>query len=161
MTPRKLLEDLKEFIEAATAELYLKEKNRGGEAPNERPPKLFLMRVPTKKEMQEQAPYVLLQLITGSPNATSDNGTAKVRIVCVTYSEDESEGALSVLELITRIYTKILEQRQVGKYFAIENKLEYLIYSDDTAPYYIGELITEWETPTVRYNGILGKEYYD
>lgn len=63
------------------------------------------MRLPTKKAQTERVPYLLLQYIkstdTQEPGQEPES-VCTVRIVAATYSEDESEGATCVLNLLTR-----------------------------------------------------------
>lgn len=73
-----------------------------------------------------------------------------VRIVAATYSEDESEGATCVLNLLTRIRVALLKDGVIGERYMLKPPLEMIVYPDGTtAPYYLGEMMTEWEMPVV------------
>lgn len=72
-----------------------------------------------------------------------------VRIVAATYSEDESEGAMCVLNLLTRIRVALLKDGVVGGQFVLKSPLEMIVYPDSTAPYYLGEMMTTWTMPII------------
>lgn len=168
MTPTLLLEKLREFIEENTEDIILTVrpvKNKtvsptpppGDEAaknaPTHRAAEVHLMRLPDKDAEKNRIPYILLQFITGAD--TQEQGQqadseAKVRIIIATYSKNDSEGALDVLNLITRIRVALLKAGEIGRQFLLRKPLEYLVYPDDTRPYFFGELITVWEMPTIQ-----------
>lgn len=71
----------------------------------------------TKPAQTERVPYLLLQYIKSTD--TQEQGQepeseCTVRIVAATYSEDESEGAMCVLNLLTRIRVALLKDGVVG-----------------------------------------------
>jgi hypothetical protein len=147
MTPIVLLEQLKLFTEAHTADLLLPVRPESGEELSYRAAEVHLMRLPEKGHATKKAPYVLLQLVTGSDEL--DEGKCFVRVIACVYSDDESEGAMLLLNLITRIRAALLEWRVVGGQFALQMPLEYVLYTDDTAPYFLGEMSTNWSIPTI------------
>ena len=111
------------------------------------------MRLPTKKAQTERVPYLLLQYIkstdTQEPGQKPES-VCTVRIVAATYSEDESEGATCVLNLLTRIRVALLKDGVIGERYMLKTPLEMIVYPDGTtAPYYLGEMMTEWEMPVV------------
>ena len=111
-----------------------------------------LCRLPTKKAQTERVPYLLLQYIKSTD--TQEQGQepeseCTVRIVAATYSEDESEGAMCVLNLLTRIRVALLKDGVVGGQFVLKSPLEMIVYPDSTAPYYLGEMMTTWTMPII------------
>lgn len=80
---------------------------------------------------------------------TADPADCTVRIVAATYSEDESEGAMCVLNLLTRIRVALLKDGVVGGQFVLKSPLEMIVYPDSTAPYYLGEMMTKWTMPII------------
>ena len=154
MTPVVLLDRLKEFAENATKDILLSERpQKGGDEPGLRPAGVHKMRLPNKEAETKLIPYILLQFLTGSDDQKSgdDPGSeCRVRVVVAVYSEDESEGALDVLNVIARLRTELLKAGEVGRQFLLRMPLEYIVYPDDTAPYYMGEMITIWEMPTIK-----------
>ena len=66
------------------------------------------------------------------------------------WAEDESEGATCVLNLLTRIRVALLKDGVIGERYMLKPPLEMIVYPDGTtAPYYLGEMMTEWEMPVV------------
>lgn len=167
MTPNDLLDALKAFIEQNTKDLILEVypiQNKmfpapsGGEKqteekPKERAAEVYKMRMPTKDAETSRIPYVIVQFLTGDDTQETgkepDSG-CKVRIVCATYSEDKSKGSVDLLNLITRIRIKLLEQVVIGDVFTLRKPLEYACYPDDTGNYFLGEMITNWGIPTIK-----------
>ena len=172
MTPIVLLEQLKEFIQANTEDIILSVrpvKNKtlptaprtkaesfeesAEEAITNRAAEVHLMRLPDKDAEENRIPYILLQFITGADTqepGQQEDSEAKVRIIIATYSENDSEGALDVLNIISRIRIALLKAGEIGQQFLIRKPLEYLVYPDDTRPYFFGELMTIWEMPTIK-----------
>jgi hypothetical protein len=171
MTPAILLERLKEFIQENTADIILsvrpvknktlpaaprsKDKTADESAGNvitSRAAEVHLMRLPDKDAEENRIPYILLQLLTGvdtQEQGQRGDSEAKIRIVVATYSDNDSEGALDTLNLITRIRIALLKAGEIGKQFLLRKPLEYLIYPDDTSPYFFGEIMTIWEMPAI------------
>lgn len=165
MSPLDLLEELKTFIENVTKDLILEVRPvklrtirepgaaKETEQMKERPAEVHLMRLPSKDAETNRIPYVLLQLLTGADTQQAGeppDGECKVRIVCATYSEDKTKGAIDLLNLITRIRINILKVGIIGKDFILRKPLEYVCYPDDTGEYYLGEIITIWGIPTIQ-----------
>lgn len=152
MTPTELLDEFKTFCEYATKDLVLPSRA----SPNEhfyRPPEVWKMRLPDRKSETNKAPYILLQLVTGNDSQAEGEqpeSECNIRVVVCCYCSDASEGALNVLNVITRLRTALLRQRVVGKKFTLKMPLEYMLYPDDTAPYFMGEMMTIWELPTIQ-----------
>ena len=153
MTPLDLLDVLEEFVRRETKDMLLPVRvdRRSGE-PKERPAEIYKMRLPTKKAQTERVPYLLLQYIkstdTQEPGQEPES-VCTVRIVAATYSEDESEGAMCVLNLLTRIRVAMLKDGVVGGQFVLKSPLEMILYPDSTAPYYLGEMMTTWTMPII------------
>ena len=102
----------------------------------------------------KKAPYVLHQIITGmdqQPQGQRVTSSAKVRSICCVYNDDEQEGGLMLLNLMERIRVALLRQVVIGEQFTLdlEAGLEVLVYPDDTAPYFVGEMISTWILPPV------------
>ena len=163
MSPRVLLDRLKEFIQENTKDIILTvrpTKNRtlhdtdkSEDAITERAAEVHLMRLPDKDAETNRVPYIILQYLAGKDEQHTqgdDDSTGNVRIIIATYSDNDSEGALDVLNLITRIRNALLKAGVIGEQFFLRKPLEYLIYPDDTQPYFFGEMMTIWELPTIR-----------
>jgi len=164
MTRTVLLECLRDFTREATNDVILpvhatKEKPR----PKPRSADVYLMRLKKSSASTMYAPYILHQVITGKdiqPESKPETGRTVVRSIFAVYHDDESEGGLALLELMERLRIELLRRVVIGKQFQLDLKdgLETLIYPDDTAPYYAGEMISTWIMPGVgRENIVHGK----
>lgn len=153
MTPLELLDALKAFIEENTKDILLPVRvgRKSGEA-KERPAEVYKMRLPTKDAETKRIPYVLLQYIKSTDTQTAGEmpeSSCMVRIVVATYSEDGEEGALCVLNLLTRIRIAFLRDGVIAERFMLKLPIEMIVYPDSTPPYYLGEMMTEWKMPIV------------
>ena len=161
-----LLLALKGFIEEAIKDLKLPIRAQTNEDkalferdPDAacRVPEVYRMRLPNSKEEKKKAPYVLVQLITTGDMQNErqiDDSYAIIRIILCTYNDDEQEGALALLNLASRIRIALLKACVVGENNAFwldkTEKLEFMAYPDDTAPYYAGEMIGVWHLPPIK-----------
>ena len=166
MTWNDLLLALKEFIEKATKDLKFKvriqskaEETAIAEDPELewRKAEVYMMRLPDSREAKKKAPYVLVQLITTGDvqeQGQLDDSYAIIRIICCVYDNDEQEGALALLNLASRIRIAFLRSCMIGEHnqFVLDKteKLEFMAYPDDTAPYYAGEMIGVWHLPPIK-----------
>lgn len=153
MTPLELLDALKAFIEENTKDILLPVRvdRKSGEA-KERPAEVYKMRLPTKDAETKRIPYVLLQYIKSTDTQTAGQppeSSCMVRIVAATYSEDGEEGAMCVLNLLTRIRVALLRDGVIAERFMLKPPVEMIVYPDSTPPYYLGEMMTEWRMPIV------------
>lgn len=153
MTPLELLDALKAFIEENTKDILLPVRvdRKSGEA-KERPAEVYKMRLPTKAAETKRIPYVLLQYIKSTDTQTAGEppeSSCMVRIVAATYSEDGEEGAMCVLNLLTRIRIAFLRDGVIAERFMLKPPIEMIVYPDSTPPYYLGEMMTEWRMPIV------------
>ena len=97
---------------------------------------------------------MLHQVITGmdqQPQGQRVTSSAKVRSICCVYNDDEQEGGLMLLNLMERLRIAMLRQVVIGGQFTLdlEAGLETIVYPDDTAPYFVGEMISTWKLPPV------------
>ena len=166
MTWNDLLLALKAFIEDAIKDFLLpiRAQNKDDEAdfaenPDHawRVPDVYLMRLPDSKEAKKKAPYVLVQLITTQDwqdQRSLDDSTAVIRIICCVYDKDEQAGALNLLNLASRIRIALLKRCAIGgnNAFVLDKteKLEFMAYPEDTAPYYPGEMVGVWHLPPIK-----------
>lgn len=153
MTPLDLLDVLEAFVRNETSDILLPVRvdRRSGE-PRERPAEVYKMRLPNKTAQTERVPYLLLQYIKGTDTqepGQRPESVCTVRIIAATYSEDESEGATCVLNLLTRIRVALLKDGVIGERYMLIPPLEMIVYPDSTAPYYLGEMMTEWKMPII------------
>ena len=112
------------------------------------------MRLPDSKAATKKAPYIIHQVITGSDSQQEgerERGIAAVRTIFCVYSEDEQAGGMLLLNLMERLRIALLRQVVIGDQFQLDlrNNFDRLIYPDDTAPYYAGEMMSNWIMPSV------------
>lgn len=152
MTPIVLLDELKKFIEENTKDIMLQVKTKREETKEERAVEVYKMNLPSKEAEVQQVPYIVLQYITGKDDQQEgqpQEAEARVRIVFGTYSEKEKNGSDDILNLITRVRIALLKAGVIGNQFILKKPLEYIVYPDNTPPYYFGEMMTIWAMPTI------------
>lgn len=156
MTKNVLLEVLKEFTTNTVADLILPVRaQKENPTPTQRAAEVYLMRLPDSKSAKLKAPYILHQIITGSdkqPSGQKEMARATIRSIFVVYCDDESEGALHLLNLMERFRLELLKTVVLSNRFELnlEEGVETIIYPDDTAPYFMGEMVTTWNLPPVQ-----------
>lgn len=151
MTPLELLESLKAYCEEITKDMLLVARvpENGTEA-GERPPEVFIGNLPDKESEKRAAPYILLKLLT--KKVDDEESVCRVRIICVTFSEDKQENYIQCLNLLTRIETKLLEDVVIDNRYSCQKPIESILYDDDLEVYQIGEMMTIWEMPKAERN---------
>jgi len=156
MTRVILLKQLKAFTEVSTRDLLLpvRQQKEDTGPPADRAARVYTMRLVKSTAAQKAAPYIIHQVITGKdtqPQGQRAAAQAVIRSVfCIYNDEDEEAGALALLGLMERLRIDFLKQVVIGKQFQLdlEAGLESLIYSEDTAPYFIGEMVSIWHIPS-------------
>lgn len=144
MTPLDLLTSLKSYCEGITKDMRLTARvpENGTEA-GERPPKVFIGNLPDKEAEKKAAPYILLKLLTKKTD--EEESVCRVRIICVTFSEDKQENYIQCLNVLTKIETKLLEDVVIDKRYSCQKPIETVVYDDDLEVYQVGEMMTVWE----------------
>ena len=153
MTPLDLLDEMKVYVEREIKDLILPTRvdRRKGETP-ERPAEVHTMALPNKKAETERIPYVLLQFLTSKDEqepGEQPESRCKIRIVAATYSEDKAEGSRCLLNLLTRIRLAFLRDGSIADRYLLKPPLEMIVYQDNTAPYFLGEMVMGWTLPPV------------
>lgn len=168
MTSNELLYALKEFTEAAVKDLMLpvRFQKSDDEQPEDRTPTVYLMRLPDSTSATKKAPYILHQRVTSRDAQESGQKTIAetvIRTVFCVYDEDGQQGGLRLNEVMDRVRIPLLRQRVIGDQFDLQmdgnNAPQSLVYTEDTAPYYIGEMITTWRLPPIEREVKLYGEY--
>lgn len=156
MTKVILLNELKTFTEAVTRDLIfpVAQQKEDKEPPKPRAAEVFRARLPDSKSAKKKAPYILHQIITGKDTQTEGrrmDGMATVRTIFCVYHPDEQEGGVALLTLMEQLRLSLLERPIVGAQFTLdlEAGMESMVYPEDTAPYYAGEMVTVWRMPPV------------
>ena len=148
MTPLDLLVSLKGYCEEITKDMRLiaRVPDNGTEAA-EQPPKVFIGNLPNKESEKKAAPYILLKFLTKKTD--DEESICRVRIICVTYSEDKQENYIQCLNVLTRLERKLLEDVVVDNRYSCQKPIETIVYDDDLEVYQVGEIMTIWEMPKV------------
>lgn len=155
MTRVQLLEQLKAETISATKDLVMPTApEKGGEPVEQRAAAVHLMRLPDGRKAQKKAPYIIHQLITGSDKqkpTEKAKSTAVVRSIFCVYSEDDEEGGLMLLNLMERCRIHLLRKGVIGEQFVLnlDAGIECMAYPDDTAPFFAGEMVSNWNLPAV------------
>lgn len=136
-------------------------QQKGDKAQACRPAEVYLMRLPDSSAVKKKAPYIIHQVITGADKQASGElpqASAIIRTVFCVYAIDEQEGALALLGLMERLRIELLRQKVIGRQFELdlEAGLETLIYTDNTAPYFIGEMLSVWQIPAIEREVVYG-----
>lgn len=155
MTRVMMLDALKEFLQEKTNHLLLPVSVQRNDTRNEdRAPEVYKMRLPDSSAAKKVAPYILVQFITGRDVQTEGNwseSTAQVRFVFVVYGADEQEGSMHLMNLMETVRIALLKQVVIGNSFKLDTDtgLETLVYPEDTAPYYAGEMMATFFLPPI------------
>lgn len=159
MTPIILIEELKDYIQEITKDIMLPVRvGRDSKEPKERPAEIHLMNLPKKEDETQQIPYILLKYLTSKDEQAQGQPTESgcmIRIVIATYAEDAGEGGMALLNVISRIRYHLLKDRIIGNQFELVTPLESIVYQEDTRPYYLGEIMTSWDLPSIEREVIL------
>lgn len=150
-----LLEQFKLLTKEETDDIIMPVRMQKGDTEQAyRAADVHLMRLPDSTSAQKKAPYIIHQLITGKDaqipgyDATA---SAVVRSIFCVFNDNEEEGALMLVNLMERLRIRLLRQVIIGGQFQLdlEAGLESIVYPDDTAPYYAGEMVSAWKLPAV------------
>lgn len=151
MTALDLLESLKGYCEENTKDMRLIARvPENGKEAGERPPRVFIGNLPDKESEKKEAPYILLKLLT--KKVDDEESVCRVRIICVTFSEDKQENYIQCLNLLTRVETRLLEDVTIVDRYSCQKPIETILYDDDLEVYQIGEMMTIWEVPKAERN---------
>lgn len=155
MTNITLLEQLKLLTEETIKDIILPVRLQKGDSEQQsRAADVHLMRLPDSTAATKKAPYIIHQFVTSKdtqPTGKQESGSSVVRSVFCVYCENEQEGALHLLNLMERLRIRLLQQVIIGQQYQLdlEAGVEMLIYPEDSAPYYAGEMSTTWKMPSV------------
>lgn len=147
------LEKLKRFTLDATRDLLLPVRVQSAEeTPSERPAEVHLMRLPDSEAAKKKAPYIIHQIITGKDVQKPGEQaacTTEIRSIFCVYCPDEEEGGMLLLNLMERLRIALLRQAVLDQRYQLdlEAGLEIILYPDDSAPYYAGEMASRWRLP--------------
>ena len=157
MTKVFLLDALTPFTEEAVKDIIMpvRMQKEDKEPPQPRPAKIYQMRLTKSKSYDKAAPYIIHQVLTGRDGRDEDGriaAQAVIRTIFCVYSENEQEGALMLLNLMERVRIELLKTVALADQYQLDlnDGLETIIYPDDTAPYYSGEMASTWNMPSIK-----------
>ena len=155
MTPIVLLECLEEFVKDKTKDIMLqvRVRNQNPDEEKERAAGVYKMRLPNKEDQTQKIPYILLQVLKGEDKKEErgpQESTCQIRIIVATYSEDGGTGSFDVLNVLMRLKSELEKVGIIGNRFTLQLPLEWIVYPDTTQPYYLGEMMTNWELPVIK-----------
>lgn len=156
MTKTDLLNVLTDVTKEVTANLIMPVRiQKKDEVQMFRAADVHKMRLPDSSAAQKKAPYIIHQIITSKDSQVSGQlvrSSATVRSIFCVYNENEEEGGLVLLNLMERLRIALLKRVVIGDRFQLDLEvgLESLIYPDDSAPYYTGEMSSTWKIPAIK-----------
>lgn len=152
-----MLEALKDFCESKVSLIKLPTSVQKGDTEiTERAPEVHIMRLPSSSSAKKYAPYILIQFVNGMDkqmHGRSSDSTSLVRLIFCVYNENEEDGAKMLLNLVETIRVALMKTVVIENRYKLDTDagLESLMYLDDTAPYFAGELVgTFIEAPIER-----------
>lgn len=149
------LDRLTDFVRDCTKEIRLPVRaTQSNREPELRAPEVFKMRLPDAKSYKDKAPYIIVQVTSWNDyqyERRRGECECTVRMVFCVYCDDESSGALHVLNVMQDIRERTLRYRIVGNQYELDlsEGMTFEIYTDDTAPYFGGECTSVWKIPTI------------
>lgn len=150
-----LLDALKIECKKAVKGLKLSVKTQQGDMElTRREPAIHLMRLPESRSYEKIAPYIIVQFVTGKHNRVEPpkpHNKATVRFICCVYDSDEEQGALNLLNVMTAVQMHLLKLVKIGKCFTLDPDagIEMIVYTNDSAPFYGGELVADFFMPPI------------
>jgi len=159
VTRLDLLNVLCDVTRAETADIIMPTRvQKKDEIQRYRAAAVHRMRLPDGKAAEKKAPYIIHQIITSKDSQQPGqyvSSVAVIRSIFCVYNDDkegEEEGSLMLLNLMERLRISLLKQVVIGERYELdlEAGMEALIYPDETAPYYIGEMSTTWKLPAIK-----------
>lgn len=152
---RELLDAMKAFLEDATKNFKLPTAvQKGDEKQVSRAPEVHTMRLPQSTSYKKYAPYIIVQYVTSKDvqqHGSASESTTVIRLIFCVYNADEELGALDLVDVIDAVRIKLERELVIVNKYRVDKSLgiETLIYSDDTAPYYGGEMMFNVEVPPI------------
>jgi len=157
VTKIDFLDSLAEVTKDAVKDVLLpvKQEDEKDKA-SDRTATVYKMRLPDRNSATKKAPYILHQIVTGKDSQAQGKVPASkvtVRTVfCVYAPSEDAEGAMSLLTLMERLRITMLKSVSMGEFYQLDREagIEQLIYPEDTAPYYVGEMVSVWNVPPIQ-----------
>lgn len=152
---REILDALSAFVTDATAHFSLPTAVQQGDTEQLfRAPEVHKMRLPQSTSYKKYAPYIIVQYVTSKDvqkHGERSDSTAAIRLIFCVYNDDEEAGSLDLVNVIDAVRLRLLREVVIAGKYRVDTdaSLETLIYIDDTAPYYGGEMMFTVEVPPI------------
>lgn len=145
MNVDELMSNLKYVLIKATEKLQLKSKSGSYIAP-----KIATGYLPTKKPKsdQEDIPCIIARFL--GDETTDDGSIAKVKIICIAYSQDDEQGWRDLLTIMNPLQTYFLAHRNIGDCYKIALPINRNIPEEQVPPEWAGTFRLSIEIPTVQ-----------
>lgn len=156
MTSVDLLQVLKSETQKAISDIVMPTKPQEGDrGTTSRPADIHLTRLPKSESWKKKAPYIIHQVLAEKntqPAGSEISSNVTVRSVFCVYNENEEEGGLMLLNLVERLRVYFMKKIILTKRYelSLNEGLEFMIYPDNTSPFYNGEMYTVWKIPKVQ-----------
>lgn len=117
---------------------------------------IFKGKLPDRKSETEKAPYIVNAVLNSNfyrNPGEEPTGLCTIRSTICVYNEHQEEGILMVLNILERLRISWLKNPIVDGVFELlfdeEHQIQDLVYPDDTAPFFMADLVTVWKLPPV------------
>lgn len=104
---------------------------------------------PRNKDVNEDIPCAIVRY-TGDESHDDGTDTAKVKIICIVYSEDDLQGWRDLLTLMNPIKTYFLKNRNIGDCYRLALPMKRKIPEEQGPPEWAGEFELNIEIPRVQ-----------
>ena len=150
-----LLDALKLRQEELTSNMIMPVKPQKGVETQDRAPEVFTYRLPDRASETTKAPYIVNMVLNSTFRqlpGEEPEGFCTIRSVVCVYNERHDEGAKWVLNILEKIRISFQQDPILDRRYELdmETGIQDLCYPDDTAPFYMGEMITVWKLPPVK-----------
>lgn len=155
MTANEFLDDLCAFMKDATKNLRLPVRpTKENREPKDRAPEVYKMRLPDAKSYQDKAPYLYNRVVLIEDHQTPGEIPECKCTVCTSfcvYCDDETQGALHLLNVMEDIRQEILRKHVIANRYQIDlnEGIQFAIYDNQPVPFFIGEAVSVWKIPTI------------
>lgn len=115
---------------------------------------IYNQNLPDMESSTKKAPYMLNSVLNGNfgrfPGQEVENEITIRTVFCI-YGEDAEKGGMMLLDTIERLRIAYQRDPILADQFEVdyEKGIQTLCYPDNTAPYFMGEMITVWQMPPV------------
>ena len=148
MNVDELMNNLEYAIKKATETLQLPTKTSEFVAPAVN--RGYLPTKNPKNTQNNDIPCVIIRFLSDETSEDEITTTAKVKVICIVYSQDDEHGWRELLTIMNPIRTYLLAHRNIGECYRMVLPLKRNIPEEQAPPEWAGEFILNIEIPTVQ-----------